>query len=67
VECTNLTLQDWLVKELRLRGISTCETANAWAPSFNAGFNRRLGKPPRSDYNAYRPAPADEDLEQILA
>jgi hypothetical protein len=29
-------LQDQLVKELRLRGISTVEAANAWAPSFVA-------------------------------
>lgn len=67
VERANLTLQDRLVKELRLRGISTCEAANAWAPSFIADFNRRFGKPPRSDYNAHRPLRADEDLGQILA
>ena len=47
VERANLTLQDRLVKELRLRGISTREAANAYAPSFIADFNRRFGKPPR--------------------
>ena len=67
VERANLTLQDRLVKELRLRGISTWEAANAYAPSFIADFNRRFGKPPRSDYNAHRPLRADEDLRQILA
>ncbi|WP_175759622.1 ISNCY family transposase, partial [Burkholderia ambifaria] len=36
VERANLTLQDRLVKELRLRGISTREAANAYAPSFIA-------------------------------
>jgi len=67
VERANLTLQDRLVKELRLRGISTREAANAYAPSFIADFNRRFGKPPRSDYDAHRPLHADEDLRQILA
>jgi hypothetical protein len=67
VERANLTLQDRLVKELRLRGISPCEAANAWAPCFIADFNRRFGKPPRSDHNAHRPLHADGDLRQILA
>ncbi|MGF6840596.1 transposase [Paraburkholderia youngii] len=67
VERANQTLQDRLVKELRLRGISTREAANAYAPSFIADFNRRFGKPPRSDYDAHRPLHADEDLRQILA
>jgi hypothetical protein len=67
VERANLTLQDRLVKELRLRGISTREAANAYAPSFIADFNRRFGKPPKSDYDAHRPLRADEDLRQILA
>ncbi|CAG9191760.1 hypothetical protein BVI1335_110052 [Burkholderia vietnamiensis] len=41
------TLQGRLVKELRLRGISTREAANTYAPSFIADFNRRFGKPPK--------------------
>src|SRR5471032_1334545 len=67
VERANLTLQDRLVKELRLRAISTREAANAYAPSFIAEFNRRFGKPPKSDYDAHRPMRANEDLRQILA
>src|SRR5476651_2548994 len=39
VERANLTLQDRLVKELRLRGIDTQEAANAYAPHFIADFN----------------------------
>lgn len=34
VERANLTLQDRLVKELRLRGISTIDAANTFAPEF---------------------------------
>lgn len=67
VERANLTLQDRLVKELRLRGISTRDAANAWAPSFIADFNRRFGKPPKSDHDAHRSLRADEDLREILA
>nr|WP_234775595.1 ISNCY family transposase [Paraburkholderia tropica] len=67
VERANLTLQDRLVKELRLRGISTREAANAYAPSFIADFNRRFGKPPRSEHDAHRALHVDEDLRQILA
>ncbi|MFM0758548.1 transposase, partial [Paraburkholderia strydomiana] len=66
-ERANLTLQDRLVKELRLRGISTQEAANAYAPSFIADFNRRFAKPPASGHNAHRGLREDEDLRQVLA
>ena len=49
VERANLTLQDRLVKELRLRGICSREAANAYAPRFVADFNKRFEKPPKSD------------------
>jgi len=66
VERANLTLQDRLVKELRLRGISTREAANAFAPHFIADFNARFAKPARRDFDAHRPIRADEDLELIF-
>jgi len=66
VERANLTLQDRLVKELRLQGISTMAEANAYAPSFIADFNRRFAKPPRNDWNAHRPIRSDEDLGLIF-
>jgi hypothetical protein len=44
VERAHLTLQDRLVKELRLRGISTVAAANAYAPSFIAAYNARFAK-----------------------
>lgn len=66
VERANLTLQDRLVKELRLRGIHTKETANAFAPHFIADFNVRFAKPPKSSFNAHRPLREDENLETIL-
>ncbi len=66
VERAHLTLQDRLVKEMRLRGISTVADANAYAPSFIATYNERFAKPPRSDFNAHRPLRSDEDLDVLL-
>ena len=45
MERANLTLQDRLVKELRLRKISSREAANEFAPRFMADFNTRFAKP----------------------
>ncbi len=66
VERAHLTLQDRLVKELRLRGISTIVEANAYAPSFIASYNARFAKPPRSDFDAHRPLRADENLDLLM-
>jgi hypothetical protein len=66
VERAHLTLQDRLVKELWLRGISTKEAANAYVPHFIADFNGQFGKVPRSTFDAHRPLRDDEDLDTIL-
>ncbi|WP_404822496.1 ISNCY family transposase [Noviherbaspirillum aerium] len=66
VERANLTLQDRLVKELRLQGISTMAAANAYAPCFIADYNRRFAKPPRNDFDAHRQVREDEDLDLIF-
>ena len=46
VERANRTLQDRLVKELRLAGISDMETANAFLPGFIEAHNRRFAHTP---------------------
>jgi hypothetical protein len=66
VERANLTLQDRLVKELRLQGISTMADANTYAPSYIADHNRRFAKPPRNDWDAHRPLREDEDLDLLF-
>jgi len=66
VERANRTLQDRLVKELRLRGISNIEAANAFALEFMEDFNRRFAKAPLNPHDAHRPVRKDEDLERIL-
>jgi len=66
VERANLTLQDRLVKKLRLQGISTMAAANAYAPAFIADYNRRFAKPARNDVDAHRPVRCDEPLDLIF-
>jgi transposase len=66
VERANQTLQDRLVKELRLRGISDIEAGNAYLPEFREDFNHRFAVHPRSTYNAHRPLLKTENLDLIL-
>ncbi|TAM99650.1 MAG: ISNCY family transposase [Rhizobiaceae bacterium] len=54
VERVNRTLQDRLVKELRLAGISDIEAANAFLPAFVADFNERFAKVPARPDNLHR-------------
>lgn len=65
VERANGTLQDRLIKEMRLQGISTIAAANAFLPGFMVDYNRRFGVVPRSEINAHRseiPDPKTLDL-----
>jgi hypothetical protein len=66
VERAHLTLQDRLVKELRLRGISTPDAGNAYLPEFRADYNERFGRAPASGHDAHRPVRDDEDLGRIF-
>ena len=54
VERANQTLQDRLVKELRLRGIDSIDHANAFLPEFLADHNRRFARPPQNPQDAHR-------------
>lgn len=66
VERANKTLQDRLVKELRLHGISSMEGANAFAEGFLFDFNARFAKPPKSEHDAHRKLRKSHRLEEIL-
>ena len=67
VERANRTLQDRLVKELRLAGISDMETANAFLPGFMARYNAQFAKVPRRADNLHRPLNVEPDrLRDIL-
>jgi predicted DNA-binding protein (UPF0251 family) len=54
VERANQTLQDRLVKELRLHAICDIAAANAFLPGFIANFNARFAQPPQSPADAHR-------------
>ncbi|MEF1199885.1 ISNCY family transposase [Vibrio owensii] len=68
VERVNLTLQDRLVKEMRLQGINTIEEANAWLPYFIADFNRRFAKPAMYPKNMHRKVRENpQELDDIFS
>jgi transposase len=66
VERANETLQDRLVKEMRLRGIDSLEAGNAYLPEFINDFNRRFAVEPRSQHDAHRPLSSQDNLDLIL-
>ncbi len=67
VERAHQTLQDRLVKELRLQRISTVDAANEFMPTFIEDYNRRFGKLARDRHDAHRAVRKDEDLAAIFA
>ena len=67
VERANQTLQDRLVKALRLAGKSTIEQANDFLPGFMEDYNRRFAVEPQHPEDAHREVlhtPAEQ--EQIV-
>lgn len=66
IERANQTLQDRLVKELRLHGISDMQAGNAYLPEFLEDFNRRFAVVPRSNHDAHRPLLKIDHLDVIL-
>ena len=67
VERLNRTLQDRLVKEMRLEKINDIEAANAWCDSFVQRFNAGFARNARSPLNAHVPLHRKDDLALILA
>jgi len=67
IERAFATLQDRLVKELRLAGISTIAAANAWLPGFMADHNARFGREPANAKDLHRPLTAADNLDEVLA
>src|SRR3954470_11365270 len=66
VERAHKPLQDRLVKELRLAGVSTIEAANAFLPAFVADYNARFAKEPRLAEDLHRPLAPHDDLDGAL-
>ncbi len=66
VERVNQTLQDRLVKEMRLQGVSGMSAGNAYLPEFIADFNTRFAVVAREPRDAHRPLLPQDDLARIL-
>src|SRR5271169_4191414 len=67
VERAHKTLQDRLVKELRLAGASALARGNALLPAFIADYNRRFAKLPANAKDLHRPLRAGDDLDDAFA
>jgi transposase len=60
------TLQDRLVKDLRLAGIATIEAANQFVEAWQPGYNRRFAVLPAQAADLHRPRPTSRDLDRSL-
>jgi hypothetical protein len=67
VERAHKTLQNRLVKELRLAGANDIDAGNALLPAFMADYNRRFAKPARNDKDLHRPLAPHDDLDGSFA
>ena len=68
VERANQTLQDRLIKEMRLCNINSIEAAHAFLPGFILQYNEKFGVPPRDGTQAHRPwAKTEDELDETLA
>jgi len=66
VERANATLQDRLVKAMRLEGIATIAEANAFLPGYMARHNQRFAKAPFDPRDLHRPLAPHDDLRRQL-
>lgn len=66
VERSNGTLQDRLVKEMRLAGISSMEEGNAFLSNYIETYNKKFAKRPKSPINAHKELESDVNLEKVL-
>jgi len=68
VERANQTLQDRLVKEMRLQNVSSIEAANMFVPAFIAVWNGKFAVEPSDETSAHRPwTGTPQALEDALA
>jgi hypothetical protein len=65
VERANQTLQDRLVKELRLAKVNTIEEANRFLETFWGFYNNKFSVAPANQEDAHRPI-GDMDLRRVL-
>jgi len=62
------TLQDRMIKAMRLAGISCIEQANAWLPQYLKAHNERFAVPAKAPEDAHRPLQRSlQELQRICA
>lgn len=66
VERAYETLQDRLVKEMRLKEISTIREGNRFLKKYLAEYNNKFGVAPASKAVVHRPLMPEENLDEIL-
>ena len=67
IERKNGVFQDRLIKEMRLKKISTPEEANKFLPGFIEEMNQRFGKEAADPQDAHRPLREQDNLEKMFA
>ncbi|EPP4622738.1 ISNCY family transposase [Escherichia albertii] len=68
VERVNKTLQDRLIKEMRLQNICSIAQANQWIENFMSDFNRRFSRPAKYPKDLHRPViQCSQELDDIFA
>jgi transposase len=60
------TLQDRLVKDLRLAGLATIEAANQFVETWLPRYNRRFAVQPAQATDLHRPSPTARALDRML-
>lgn len=67
VERVNRTLQDRLVKQMRLDEIQEIDAANEWVGQFVEQYNSQFSCVARSELDAHTPLRPGEDLKRVLS
>lgn len=60
------TFQDRVIKEMRLRGISSIDEANKFLESYLPVYANKFGKAPVKNGDLHRPIPKGVDIDRIL-
>lgn len=66
VERANGTLQDRLIKLMRLEGINSIEEANDFAENYRLSHNERFARLPQSSSDAFREVSTEVNLEKVF-
>jgi len=60
------TLQDRLIKDMRLAKIKNIQEANAFLEDYFGGYNERFSRVPKREGDLHRPLPGDINLREIF-